>query len=196
MKIVFDAYEPTERIEVLGYLKNKKLVKYFNRETEAAIAGMNKLLNGLDISRDTPFYYATGLLEYQDYGLHEIVKDSVDIAGNYSEELFIDKGLMNISPLNQFKVLQNMPLSFVSIEFSLKGDNAVIYSSAYGLLEYAKNSPSDGLIIIGAGKVYKNGKAEAGFCLLNKSELENLKVSDCDEEAIEIFKRLSIGGAQ
>ena len=86
----------------------------------------------------TPFYYATGFIEYEDYGLKSTVEDSVDPAGKFSDRLFIEKGLSRISPLNQFKVLQNMPLCFVSIEHNLHGDNAVVYASAAGLLQHAR----------------------------------------------------------
>ena len=138
MKIVFDCYNPDEPIPVVKYLKNKKLQKYFSRETAAAIVCAAKLLVGIDLDPETPFYYATGFIEYEDYGLKYIVEDSVDPTGKFSDRLFIEKGLSRISPLNQFKVLQNMPLCFVSIEHNLHGDNAVVYASAAGLLQHAR----------------------------------------------------------
>jgi hypothetical protein len=191
MKVVFDSYNPDETIPVGNYLKNKKLRKYFNRETAAAIVCAGKLLHGIDLSLDIPFYYATGLIEYEEYGLNYIVEDSIDQEGRFSESLFFERGLSRISPLTQFKVLQNMPLCFVSIEHQLHGDNAVVYSSAAGLLTHALYAPGDGTVLIGAGKVYKTGKTESGLALIEKDEIEGSPFLSYSGEAIEIFRTWS-----
>lgn len=188
MKVIFESYTPEGTIPVGTYLKNKKLRKYFSRETAAAIVCAAKLLDGVELPPETPFYYATGLIEYEDYGLQYIVEDSTDAAGRFSEKLFLERGLSRISPLNQFKVLQNMPLCFVSIEHDLHGDNAVIYSSAAGLLQHALYAPGDGLILLGAGKVYKTGRAEAGFGLLKKEDIRDSPYLSFPGEATELFR--------
>lgn len=195
MKAVFNVYQAGQAIEVGRYLKNKKQAKYFNRETAAAIAGVGRLQEATRIVDDTPFYYATGLLEYEDYGLKDIYLNSRGDDGRFSQQLFMGKGLQTVSPLNQFKVLQNMPLSFVSIEFGLSGENAVIYSSAFGLLMYALNSPGKREVLIGASKVYADGKVESGFALLDRSKLESLIGRGYSGEAIEVFWDLHREGA-
>jgi hypothetical protein len=188
LKAIFDSYNPDERIPVHDYLRNRKLMKYFNRETMAALVGVGRLFNGEEISPETPFYYATGLLEYEDYGLNEIVMGSLDENSKFSQRLFIENGLTRISPLNQFKVLQNMPLSFISINYGLRGDNAVIYSSASGLLLYALHSTHNNMMLLGAGKVYRDGKVEAGFALVGKNDIENSPFLSSNAESIELFR--------
>ncbi len=175
-------------IPVGKYLRNKKLRKYFSRETAAAIVCAGKILDGIELAPDTPFYYATGLIEYEDYGLQHIVEDSTDSAGKFSEKLFFERGFSRISPLNQFKVLQNMPLCFVSVEHHLHGDNAVVYSSAAGLLQHALYAPGDELILIGAGKVDQDGKTESGFAFIEKGEIAGSPFLSFTGAAIEIFR--------
>ena len=114
MKSVFLSFALKETIPVTDYLTNRKLKKYFNRETSSAMVAMGKLLEEIDVTpSETPVYYATGLLEYEDYGLDLIVEDSVDQNNQFSDQNFIGKGLSRISPLSQFKILQNVPLCFV-----------------------------------------------------------------------------------
>lgn len=193
MKVIFDSYSPDEKIPVLQYLKNKKIKKYFSLETMAAIVGLGKLIERLNLDTETPLYYATGMMEYEDYGLNEIGEHSVDRDGNFSQKSFIESSRIQISPLNQFKVLQNMPLSFLSINYNLRGDNAVLSSSSAGLLIQALNSDTNGHMIIGAGKVYKDRKVEVGFAHLEKKEIENSHFMSYTKEAIEIFRTLSQG---
>ena len=197
MKFIFDSYSPDEKIPVLQYLKNKKIKKYFSLETMAAIVGLGKLIESLNLDIEIPLYYATGMMEYEDYGLKEIGEHSVDRYGNFSQKSFIESSRIQISPLNQFKVLQNMPLSFLSINYNLRGDNAVLCSSAAGLIIQALNSDTNGHMIIGAGKVYKDRKVEAGFAYLEKREIENSHLisyaKEFTKEAIEIFRTLSQG---
>lgn len=189
MKVIFNSYQPGETITVTKYLKNKKLQKYFNRETAAAIVGAGQLLNGLSLPAEIPFYYATGFIEFEDYGLSFIAEDSADENGQFSEELFIAKGLTRVPPINQFKVLQNMPLCFVSIEHQLTGDNAVVYGSATSLLQHVLCSPLENPILIGAGKVYRDGRAESGFALVSKTEIEKSPFLSTTGEAVELFRK-------
>lgn len=191
MKVIFDTYQPTETIAVTPYLKNKKLQKYFNRETAAAIVCAGKLLNRLTLPTEMPFYYATGFIEFEDYGLHYIAEGSVDKTGQFSEELFITQGLIRVPPINQFKVLQNMPLCFVSIEHQLRGDNAVVYGSTASLLQHVLYSPVENPILIGAGKVYRSGLVEVGFALLNKAEIKKSPFLSMTAEAVELFRKWS-----
>ncbi|OQW95718.1 MAG: hypothetical protein BWK79_01440 [Beggiatoa sp. IS2] len=188
MNLVFDTYPPGEPIVVAKYLKNKKLQKYFNRETAAAVVGAGKLLNGLILDPNMPFYYATGFIEFEDYGLHCIAEDSADEKGHFSEELFIAKGLARVPPISQFKVLQNMPLCFVSIEHHLTGDNAVVYGSTASLLQHVLCSPIESPILMGAGKVYRNGLAEVGFALVSKAEIKVSPFLSVTREAVELFR--------
>jgi hypothetical protein len=190
MIAVYTRYAPEEIIPIDNFIKNKKTKKYFSKETSASLTAMGMLLEKANISeREIPIYYSTGDIEFEDYGLQYIVEDSKDANGNFSDQLFIEKGLSRISPINQFKVLQNMPLSFIAIEFGFTGDNAVIYASALGLIQYALHSKKD-QVILGAGKTYKNGSVEAGFALLSKQELMGYGLLAYQGEATGIFKDL------
>jgi len=192
MKLVYSTYGPADTIPIDPFLKNKKLKKYFNRETGAAIATIGRLLSLEPVDPpSTPLYYATGLLEYEDYGLDSIARNSLGSDFRFSLRRFIDTGIAGISPLNQFKVLLNMPLCFIAIEHGFRGDNAVIYSSAFGLLTSALCGPDCASCIIGAGKTFADGTVETGFALVNKKELHALNVRNTQEEAFLLFREMS-----
>lgn len=188
MKIVFDSYEYEIAIPIHEYIKNKKNAKYFNREASAAVVCAAKLFKDSSVNPQTPFYYETGKMEFEDYGLDNIARASLDELGNFRQELFVQKGIKAVMPLTQFKALYNMPLSFVSIEHGLVGDNAVIYASAKGLLIQAIHAPVDYGILLGCGKVYQNGKVESAFALIDKSDINDSPFLGLDCEGIEMFK--------
>lgn len=193
MKIVFDTYGAGEDIPVMGYLQNRKLLKYLNRETMAAIVVLGKLREVAAMAADLPCYYATGMLEYEDYGLNDIMAASRDVDGRFSHRLFIDKGIAAVSPLNQFKVLQNMPLSFASINFGLTGDNAVLYSAAGSLLTQALCAPGNGTVLIGAGKAYRDSSVACGFAMVERKELAGSLWLHSDDEGVEMFRHWTRG---
>lgn len=188
MKTVFEQYRLEDEIPVRNYLKKKKLAKYFNRESAAAIVCAGKLLDGRQLPSSTPFYYARGVVEFEDYGLEKIVASCSDANGKFSQERFAKDGISRISPLTQFKILYNMSACFVSIENNLTGDNAVIYASAEGLLACALTARNAEEILLGAGKVYSNGTVAAGFALVSKDEAASSSFLRSQEEAIEIFR--------
>ncbi len=193
MKAVFVAFRGGEEIPVLPFLKNRKLVKYLNRETMAAIVAVGTLAESVPLPPEIPFYYATGMLEYEDYGLRDIVAASTDAAGRFSARRFVEDGIRAVSPLNQFKVLQNMPLSFASINFGLTGDNAVVYSSAGALLRQAQCAPGDGPVLIGAGKAYRDGRVECGAAVVPRELIEASPWAQSEAEGIEVFRAAPLG---
>lgn len=193
MKIVFDSYEHSTPIPIHDFIKNKKNAKYFNREASAAVICAAKLFKDSSVNPETPFYYETGKMEFEDYGLDNIVSASLDEYGNFSQRLFIQKGTKAVMPLTQFKALYNMPLSFVSIEHGLVGDNAIIYASAKGLLIQALHASVENEILLGCGKVHQNGKVESAFALIDKSEIKNSPFLAFDGEGIEMFKSWHAG---
>jgi hypothetical protein len=190
MVFSFNTYSIDENIPVNDYIKNKKMAKYYNRETQAAFVSFGKVFKESKIDRDTPIYYATGVVEHELFDLNKIAINSVDDNEHFSNQLFIEKGMQQVSPLTQFKILYNMTLCFISIEYGLNGDNAAIYASASGLLNNAKYSNNKDQVIIGAGKVYSNGTVESGFAVISANELDQLPFINPDDEAIEIFKFL------
>ena len=52
MKTVFEAYAAGEAIPVQHFVKNRKLAKYFNRETAAAVVCAAKLLRDVPLPAD------------------------------------------------------------------------------------------------------------------------------------------------
>jgi len=193
MKMIYKKYELHEDIPVRSVLNNKKLVKYFNRETSAGIVCLAELLKDTVINPETPIYYETGLIEYEDFGLDTIVETCIE-DGKFSQQAFVEKGMSSISPLTQFKILLNMPLCFFSIENNLTGDNAVVYSSASGLLVHAYLADTEEEIILGAGKVNPDGSVESGFALLKPYEINKIRNNFESKEGIEIFRYLNSGG--
>ena len=192
MKMIYKKFELNQEIPVRNVLKNKKLIKYFNRETANGIVCLSELLMNIDIDPETPFFYETGLVEYEDFGLNNITKTCIE-NGKFSQKAFVEKGMSSISPLTQFKILLNMPLCFFSIENNLIADNAVIYSSATGLLTHAYLAETDRDILLGSGKVNSDGSVESGFMLIKSEELNLLKGNFEGKEGIEIFRSLNAG---
>jgi len=194
LRLRFETFEPGEVLPVRNYLKNRKLKKFFSRETMAAMICVSKLLEDHEISEETSFFYATSVLEFEDYGLTNLALHSTDEDDQFSQRRFIEDCIPKISPLNQFRLLQNMPLCFISIEKNIKGDNAVVYSSGQGLLRHALYADNDMNILIGATRVYKSGKAESGFAIVDKDEIRCSKfLCGCDE-AIDMFREWSNEG--
>jgi hypothetical protein len=188
MKVAFSTYAERDTIPVMGFLKDRKLAKYFSRETAAAIVCLGKLLEETEIPPRIPVYYATGITEHEEYGLPGIVMNSADSAGRFSPELFALKGFRDVPPITQFKLLCNMPLCFISLNFGLEGDNAVIYSAASGLLHQALAAPVDTSILLGAGKSYADGTTEAGFAVVSKADIASSPYLSSTTEAVEIFR--------
>lgn len=188
MKVSFRHFAPGEKIPVEGFLKERKLAKYFSRETAAAVVCVGELLAGARPAPDTPAYYGMGVVEHESFGLDCIAAASAGQDGRFSQARFVEEGFMSVPPLNQFKVLYNMPLCFVSIVFGLKGDNAAMYSSASGLLAQAILAPSFP-VLIGAGKSHQDGSVSAAFSLADKADLEALVPEAAGKEAIELFVR-------
>lgn len=187
MKINFKHYGLGDIIPARDYLRNKKLLKYFNRETSAGIVCLSELLGNEELNTKIPFYYETGIVEYEDYGLDDIVEACTENE-LFSQRAFVEQGMSSISPLTQFKILLNMPLSFLSIENNLTGDNAVIYSSASGLLIQALSAPDDKEILLASGKVHSDGSVESGCAIVSKNEISDSPFLISNYEGIEIFR--------
>jgi hypothetical protein len=196
MNAAFSTFGYGETIPVFDYLKDRKLAKYFSRETAAAIVCLGRLLKEVEIPRGIPVYYATGITEYEDYGLPGVVRNSTDSSGKFSTELFIRKGFAEVQPITQFKLLCNMPLCFISLNYGLGGDNAVIYSASSALLCQAISSPIDSPILLGAGKSHADGSVESGFAVVSKDEVSSSRFLLSSAEAIEIFREWKEGSAK
>lgn len=188
MKVVFESYSSNQEIPALDYLKKRKLIKFFNRETSAGIVCLAKLLEGAILPGNTPFYYGKAHTAYEDFDVEKLVEASRDETGGFSQEYFVTRGMSGVSPLTQFKLLYNMPLCFISQEHNLTGDNAVIYTSAQGLIMQALHAPGDLPVLLGAGKVHRDGRVESGFTLALKEEIKKTPLRDNLDEAIEIFR--------
>lgn len=188
MNVAFSTFAHGETIPVFDYLKDRKLAKYFSRETEAAIVCLGKLLKDVEIPSGIPVYYATGITEYEDYGLPGMARNSTDATGRFSTELLIRKGFAEVPPITQFKLLCNMPLCFLSLNYGLTGDNAVIYSAASALLCQALCAPVESPILLGAGKSRADGSVEAGFAAASKDEISSSQFLSSSAEAVEIFR--------
>lgn len=193
MIIEFSAYTRAEQIPLQEYLRNKKLAKYFNREAAAAVICATRLFRKSPVKADAPFYYETGRMEFEDYGLNNIVKASLDEEGVFSQRLFVQKGAKAVMPLTQFKALYNMPLSLISIEHGLVGDNAVFYASAAGLLTQVLHAPVDNGILLGCGKVHPDGRVETAFAIVDKHELTGSPYLRSACEGIEMFRDWHFG---
>lgn len=192
MELELVSYRRNETIPARDYMTKKKHVKFFDRETAAAMVCVGRLLKGRMLPTNTPFYYAKGAVEHEEYGLEDIAAGSATAEGAFDHEGFIKVGMANVSPLTHSKVMYNMTLSFLSIELGLTGDNAVIYRSASGLLLQTYHAPVyPGIpILIGAGRVNKEGTVESGFALVTQGNLLQAKRARdkvAHDDAMELF---------
>jgi hypothetical protein len=190
MKCHFVSFDHDEKVPVDRYLNNRKLRKYFNRETAAAVLCAAQLLQDRPLPANTPFYYAAGLMTYEEYGLTDMLSQSQDQNGHLSAQRFIDVGINSMSPLTSFKFLPNMALAFISIEQKLTGDNAVVYVAADSLLAYARLAPTAGVVLIGAGQAQQDGSVRAGFAIATRDELAELK-TEASQPAISLLQDLA-----
>lgn len=195
MKRCFVSYSGEETIPVARHLNNRKLRKYFGRETSVAVVCAARLLAGESLSPETPFYYAAGLLNYDEYGLTKLFENSLADEDSFSAQPFVEVCLAGISPLTPFKILPNMALAFISIEHGLNGDNAVVYASAASLLEYTQLAPTNGPILIGAGKADRDGYAAACFALTTREELNQIPKPAPAVTALSFLRDLSLEAA-
>jgi hypothetical protein len=195
MKTVFERYGSDDEIPARDCLNKRKLAKYFNREISACVVVVSHLLADEEIPAQTPFYFGKGTVEYEDFGLSSVVESCVDESGRFSQQNFVERGMSSLSPLTQFKVLYNMPLSFIAIDRGLVGDNSIIYGSAAGLLLQAKHCDFPGRMLLGASKVHADAVIEVGFALCERREIttETFMRQDC--EAIELFRLWHSGSA-
>ena len=188
MRAVYLRYGREDPIPVQEHLPSRKLAKYLSRETAAGVVAAGALFREGRPDPETPFYYATGIVEHEDFGLAEMLEASRSPDGLFSRERFLAEGILRVSPLMQFRVLYNMPLSFVSIFFGLTGDNAVLYGSSHVLLRQAFHATREGPLLLGAGKVWADGSVVTGLALGTKEEFAAHAGAPLPPEPCELFR--------
>src|SRR5690554_4193681 len=67
MRIIYKKYLPKEDIPVYDFVRKRKLVKYYTRETMAAVVCTGLLLKGQEVSEETPFFFSNSESEMMDY---------------------------------------------------------------------------------------------------------------------------------
>ena len=184
MKSVYLHFSPEEEIPAGPCIRRRKLVKYYTRETLAAVLAAATLLDGVDIPPQTPFYYASA--DVENFDCFREVFDKIQAAGMRSFDA--ERYLAFAPPTSQFKIMRNMVPCFVSIEHGLTGDNNVIVDSASALLYASLTAPSDGPVLIGAGYLHADDSVEAGFALVHPDELAGHPLLGTAAPAIDIFK--------
>lgn len=185
MTSLYRHFSPEDAIPVAPRLKNRKLLKYFTREAMAAVLTAGELLEGKALPQRLPFYYASAYLENLN------VMEDVFAKLNASPDHVFDAGrfLLATPPTVHFKMMRNMVPCFVSIENNLTGDNNFIVDSASALLYAALTAPGDGPVLIGAGYLHADDSVEAGFALVQASDLAGHPLLMSDAPAIEIFRQ-------
>lgn len=184
MKTVYLHYSPEEEIPAGPCIRRRKLVKYYTRETLAAVLAASTLLDGEDIPAQTPFYYASA--DVENFGCFREAFEKISAAG--MDTFDAARYLAFAPPTAQFKIMRNMIPCFVSIEHGLTGDNNVLVDSASALLYAALTAPTDGPVLIGAGFLHADDAVEAGFALVRPDELAGHPLLGTAAPAIDIFK--------
>jgi 3-oxoacyl-[acyl-carrier-protein] synthase II len=115
---------------VENYISSKRLLKLMNRESQLLAAAADQALKDSMINNEyqpekTGIFIGTGLTSGELESLIPLVENSIDEEGNFSYKLLGSKAISKCSPLLSFKILPNMPLSYVSILFNIQGQNMV-----------------------------------------------------------------------
>ncbi|MDH4262500.1 MAG: hypothetical protein OEV78_05570 [Spirochaetia bacterium] len=117
-----------------------------------------------------------------------LITENYSINGKFSPELFNKNFFSKLSPIEQFKVLANLPVSFASIVFGLHGDNVTIYESGRSLVWHGVTTDYQGVFLIGSAKTAIDGSVKAGIAYTSSEELQTSKYFTEDICAIEMFK--------
>lgn len=184
MKTVYLRYGPDEPIPAQPVIHKKKLVKYYTRETLAAVLAVSRLQEGNAIPEDTPFYYSSA--DAENFECFRELLEKLDAAGIHEMDAY--HYVLFAPPTAQFKMMRNMTPCFVSIENGLKGDNNVFVDSASALLYSALTAPGDGEVLIGAGYLHEDESVEVGFAMARPEEFAGHPMLGSDARAIEIFR--------
>ena len=113
--------------------------------------------------------------------------------GRFSVDKFRKNMINVLRPVDQFKALPNMPVSFISIVFNMHGDNVTLYESASGLLKYALVSPSE-KVVISAAQSNWMGEVRAGVLYTTREEIARSNYLENDICAIDMFQNWSQKG--
>lgn len=185
MTSIYRRFSPEEDIPVAQRLKKRKLLKYYSREAMAAVLAAGEFLEGKSLPPHLPFYYASAYVENL-----EFLKEVFDKLNAYPDHIFdAQRFLLSTPPPVNFKMMRNMVPCFVSIENNLTGDNNFIVDSASALLYAALTAPGEGPVLMGAGYLHADDSVEAGFALVNPSELAGHPLLGSDAPAIELFRQ-------
>ena len=132
---------------VAAHVADRRMRKFMSRHAElAAIAARQALAEADSQGRGIPadrvgLYAGVGLAATDLRSSADLLRNSLDSAGDFNLERFAHSGLPTIHPLWSFHTLPNMPACIVSVLEGIQGDNA-IYSpwedqTAFALLEAA-----------------------------------------------------------
>ena len=192
MKVIYKKYAANQDIPVFDYVTKRKLTKYHTRETMAAMVAMGELYKDQKPPADMPFFYSTGELEYLDY-YRQLSLSFTEEERNtpFTGSFAVEKAMPRMSPLDQFKIMRNMTQCLISMEYGLKGDNALFLDSLQGLLLAVKISDYNDPVLIGAGKLYSDGSTECGFAEMLSDELTNFSLVLPDDDPLEFFRQNS-----
>lgn len=185
--VVFNSYGPEEKIAVEQFLPDRKMVKYMSREARAALAAAGEVVRATGAGGLTPVYYSTDLAEFENYQVMATARESAGAYGETPEE-FVTRGLAAVTPLYQFRILQNTPLSLISICLNLTGEHAVTYVEAGSLLLHALCHPGGEPLLLGAGRTHLDGSTEVGFALAERGRLTASRWLGSREPAVEMFR--------
>lgn len=189
MEVIYNIYQPDDEIPVHAFTRHQKLVKYYTRETMAAIVTLGQWIErGINLPHNISFFYSSGETEMiSDYT--KAFDVLLQMEGRFSPVRYIEEVLPCISPVTQFKMMRNMTHCLVAIEYGLKGDNATfLCASATDLLHMALLADKHLPVLIGEGRLALNGLVEIGFALLQPSEIDKLFPLEKGDENRLFFK--------
>lgn len=194
METVYSRFSPDDKISIARFAKDRKIAKYANRESLAAVVVAGTLCEKHPFYPALPVYFATSLPEMEDLGFCEMAFASRDENGKFSNERYINKGILEAVPLYQLKIIHNTTLSLVSMNFGLTGEHAVIHTEAGMLLAHAVAHPVAETLLLGAGKIHGDNSVECGFALASRDELRTSVWLGSTAVAVEMFRSWSEGG--
>jgi 3-oxoacyl-(acyl-carrier-protein) synthase len=123
---------PAAKIDLSGYVADRKTTKYMSDTTAMAVLAAGRALEDAGLLDDQiacvglALYMATSHIAFD---LSQAVAALGETSETHLRELG-QEGLRRCNPLLPFKLLLNMPLGLVSIVFGIRGPNFILYPGA------------------------------------------------------------------
>jgi hypothetical protein len=124
----------TGALNVLPFLKSRKMRKFMGKQDQLAVVAASLSLQGRALSAEalrerTGIYLTVGYIPFERDDIEAMARHSVE-GGRFSMQRFSTDGIEQVNPLLTFRCLPNMPAFHVSLNCGIQGPYFVTYPGA------------------------------------------------------------------